>query len=314
MKKSERLNKELIFLKNKNFFNLKDLMEEFNISKSTALRDIESLEEMGLALYSDYGRSGGYQLMDQSLLTPIYFDQNEIFAIFFALKALELLSSTPFDKSYTHIQSKLMVTLTSKQQKEIETLLTVVKYYNTAPLKTQTNLAKILDSILNEKAIKVTYAQFEEIETILQSNELFYRNGIWFFSAYDFTTHHWGTYRSDCVVASEILEEFDQSFSIEELNQIQKKYEQNFHDIPFRCRLTAFGKEIFHKHNYPNMSLEIKDGISYIVGGYNQKELPYMTHYLLRFGNSITVEYPEELKDSYLKELQLILKKYLKEE
>lgn len=82
MKKSERLNKELIFLKNKNFFNLKDLMEEFNISKSTALRDIESLEEMGLALYSDYGRSGGYQLMDQSLLTPIYFDQNEIFAIF----------------------------------------------------------------------------------------------------------------------------------------------------------------------------------------------------------------------------------------
>lgn len=30
--KSERLTNKLIFLKNKQFFNLKDLMEEFNIS------------------------------------------------------------------------------------------------------------------------------------------------------------------------------------------------------------------------------------------------------------------------------------------
>lgn len=310
MKKSERLNKELLFLKDKHAFNLNELMSEFNISKSTALRDIKSLEELGLALYSENGRSGGYQLLDQSLVTPIYFDQNEIFAIFFALKALELVSNTPFDKSYTHIQSKLMLTLSPNQQKDIETLLSVVKYFNTPPVKTQTNLAEILESILNETAIRVTYNQYEEVELTLQSNELFYRNGIWFFSAYDFTAKKWGTYRSDCVKTIEILDSYAHALSIEELNQIQETYEQEYHDNTFRCRLSEFGQEIFHKHRYPNMTLEIKDGISYIVGGYNQDELPYMVHFLMRFGNHVTVEYPEKLKDSYLQELQSIIQKY----
>lgn len=43
MKKSERLNQELIFLSDKYSFQLKDLETEFGISKRTALRDIEEL-------------------------------------------------------------------------------------------------------------------------------------------------------------------------------------------------------------------------------------------------------------------------------
>ena len=39
MKKSERLNQELIFLSNKHAFHLIDLMREFNISKRTAKRE-----------------------------------------------------------------------------------------------------------------------------------------------------------------------------------------------------------------------------------------------------------------------------------
>lgn len=100
MKKSERLNQELIFLSNKSTFHLNDIMQAFNISKRTALRDIQELEAMGLALYVENGRYGGYKLLSQNLLTPIYFNNNEILAIFFALKALDILSTTPFEKSY----------------------------------------------------------------------------------------------------------------------------------------------------------------------------------------------------------------------
>ncbi|MEB9816424.1 DeoR family transcriptional regulator, partial [Bacillus cereus] len=41
MKKTERINDMLIFLNNKRNFNLKDLMVRYDISKSTALRDIQ---------------------------------------------------------------------------------------------------------------------------------------------------------------------------------------------------------------------------------------------------------------------------------
>ena len=71
MKKSERLNKELMFLNNKKSFNLIDLMNEFGISKRTALRDIQDLEELGLSLYVENGRYGGYKIINKDILIPV---------------------------------------------------------------------------------------------------------------------------------------------------------------------------------------------------------------------------------------------------
>lgn len=51
MNRSERLNQELIFLSYRQTFHVKELMQEFNISKRTALRDISSLEQLGLSFY-----------------------------------------------------------------------------------------------------------------------------------------------------------------------------------------------------------------------------------------------------------------------
>ena len=56
MKKSERLNQELFFLRTHPQFNLNQLMKTFGISKSTALRDIEALENLGVPLYVESHR------------------------------------------------------------------------------------------------------------------------------------------------------------------------------------------------------------------------------------------------------------------
>lgn len=111
LKKSERLNQELIFLSDKKRFNLQDLMDNFQISKRTALRDIASLEELGLALYAEAGRAGGYSLIQEDLLTKIYFNSDEVAAIFFALKAMEQLKETPFNESFQMISQKLLKNL-----------------------------------------------------------------------------------------------------------------------------------------------------------------------------------------------------------
>ena len=51
MKKAERLNRELAYLVNHPFFHLADLMDEFRISRRTALRDITDLADLGLSVY-----------------------------------------------------------------------------------------------------------------------------------------------------------------------------------------------------------------------------------------------------------------------
>lgn len=144
MKKSERLNQELIFLRDKYSFQLK-----------------------------------------------------EVQAIFFALKALRVLSVTPFDESYARIQQKLFATMSPENQQDISNLLAVVHYHNVAPVGDVANLEIVLNAILEEQVIQIHYTQYEDVHLQLQIYELFYRNGIWFTSAYNPDTQRWGTYRCD---------------------------------------------------------------------------------------------------------------------
>ncbi|MFP7292019.1 WYL domain-containing protein [Bacillus sp. FSL H8-0516] len=310
MKKSERLNQELIFLSDKHSFQLKDLQSEFGISKRTALRDIEELESMGLAFYVEPGRHGGYRLVNQSPLVPIYFNIEEVQAIFFALKALDLVSATPFKKSYSQIRQKLFATMSDEKKQMITETLDVIHYYNVAPVSEQNHLELILQAMMKDQIVKMTYTQYENKWIRLQFLELFYRNGIWFSQAYDVQNKKWGIYRCDFMKDMVIEEEIRDTFTKEELKELQLEYEKTYHDISFKCRLTEQGKEKFLKHHYPNMRLEIIDQIPYIVGGYNQEELSYMTHYLMSFGKHVKIEYPDELKESYLNQLREVIDKY----
>ncbi|AYJ90743.1 transcriptional regulator [Bacillus safensis] len=310
MKKSERLNQELIFLSDKHSFQLKDLQSEFGISKRTALRDIEELESMGLAFYVEPGRHGGYRLVNQSPLVPIYFNIEEVQAIFFALKALDLVSATPFKKSYSQIRQKLFATMSDEKKQMITETLDVIHYYNVAPVSEQNHLELILQAMMKDQIVKMTYTQYGNKWIRLQFLELFYRNGIWFTKAYDVQNKKWGIYRCDFMKDLIIEEEGRGTYTKEELKAMQLEYEKTYHDISFKCRLTEQGKEKFLKHHYPNMRLEIIDQIPYIMGGYNQEELSYMTHYLMSFGKHVKIEYPEELKESYLNQLREVIDKY----
>ncbi|WP_342490934.1 WYL domain-containing protein [Bacillus sp. FSL R5-0422] len=310
MKKSERLNQELIFLSDKHSFQLKDLQSEFGISKRTALRDMEELESMGLAFYVEPGRHGGYRLVNQSPLVPIYFNTDEVQAIFFALKALDLLSATPFKKSYSQIRQKLFATMSDERKQMITETLEVIHYYNVAPVSEQNHLELILQAMMEDQIVKMTYTQYENKRIRLQFLELFYRNGIWFTKAYDVQSKKWGIYRCDFMKVLIIEEEVRDTYTKEELKAMQMEYEKTYHDISFKCRLTEQGKEKFLKNHYPNMRLEIVDDTPYIMGGYNQEELSYMTHYLITFGKHVKIEYPDELKESYLTQLQEMMDQY----
>lgn len=308
MKKAERLNQELIFLRDKPHFQLKELMTAFNISKRTALRDVVELEAMGMPIYSETGKYGGYRSLRQSLLTPIYFNLEEIQAIFFALSAQDSLTSSPFDnKNFLQIREKMLASLPQSQQENINEMLEVVKFYGVEPVRATENLRLIMHSILEEKVLQLNYHQYGEEHLKLQFLELFYRDGIWFSSAYEVEQKCWGTYRCDEMSEIELADDGEQSYHLWELQSFQEDYEKHFHDIAFRCLLTPFGREIFLRHHYPNMRLTKEGERSYLVGAYNIKELDYMLHYLSGYGKHLIVIEPEELRLAYLEHLAEML-------
>ncbi|MGX7025945.1 helix-turn-helix transcriptional regulator [Vagococcus hydrophili] len=310
MNKSERLNQELIFLKDKTSFQLSDLMNEFGISKRTAIRDVQALENLGLALYVEAGRGGKYQLIQQNLLTPIYFNETEIQAIFFAIKALDLVSSTPFEKSYSQIRNKLLETLPSGQKINIQKILDVVSYHHVSPVNKVDNLADLLEAILNNRVISLHYTQYEPKDMTLQLFDLFYRSGLWFCNAFDMDEKKWGVFRCDYMLNISLADTSYIPYSKEEMTEFLTIYETKFPDIEFKCQLTSYGKELFLKRHYPNMELHYKDDAFYLVGKYNNEHLDYLVQYLISLGKHVTILSPNNLKEVYLNELHQIINSY----
>lgn len=307
MNKAERLNKELIFLNNKHTFQLNDLMTEFKISKRTAQRDLDNLQAMGLPFYSELGRAGGYKIINQYFHVPIYFNYEEIQAIFFALNALTRLSSTPFEASYKQIREKMMTIIHDGQQKQIEKLLEIVEYWGTAPVSAPIFLSKIMKAVIENKGIKIQSMQYGPQNYELQVATLYYRNGIWMISAYDIISQNWGDFRCDEIISCHIFDLGKHYKSLEQLKRERTVYFKKYRKIPFSCSLTSSGKEHFLKNHYPNMSLQ-NDGDAYhLTGYYSETELALMAHYLISFGKELTIEFPTELKNAYINQLKYMI-------
>ncbi|MBL1992626.1 HTH domain-containing protein, partial [Klebsiella pneumoniae] len=50
MKKVERINTIMRYINNRSHFTISEIIREFNISRSTAIRDIREIEAMGMPL------------------------------------------------------------------------------------------------------------------------------------------------------------------------------------------------------------------------------------------------------------------------
>lgn len=87
MKKVERINVIMRYINNRAHFAISGIMREFNISRSTAIRDIKEIESMGMPIVSEVGRDGGFFVMNNSVLPAVRFTDNEIKALFIAFMA-----------------------------------------------------------------------------------------------------------------------------------------------------------------------------------------------------------------------------------
>ena len=107
MKKSERLNDMMMFLNNKNSFNIKDIMERYHISRSSAIRDIKSLEELGMPIYSKSGRNGSYKILPNRLLSPIVFTIDEVYSLYFCHAYIKRISVHAISSKCRKVKTKI---------------------------------------------------------------------------------------------------------------------------------------------------------------------------------------------------------------
>lgn len=99
------------------------LADKLEVSKRTILRDMQSLSEMGIPLFSMTGPSGGFQLMEGFQLSPLQFNSQEALIILLALQAITRISDTPFNKERWTVIDKIINNLPANMLKQLEPIL-----------------------------------------------------------------------------------------------------------------------------------------------------------------------------------------------
>ena len=297
MNKSERINDMMLFLNDRSSFNLKDIMEKYNISRSTALRDISSLEEIGMPIYSQTGRNGHYRILPNKLLSPIVFNTDEIFSLYFSMLTLKAYETTPFHLSIEKLKEKFERCLPSDKIELIHKTEKVLSFGTVKQVNHCEFLKDILEFTLDEKICRIEYSKNNVIEQYyLQFFNISSKYGQWYAIGYNFKTEDYKVFRCDKILNMEESTEY----SSKSLSELMTSYNISLKKkgyVEFELEISKAGSDLFYKENYPSMKLFHENGKYFIRGFYNSGEENFITGYFMNYGKNILSIKPFFLKN-----------------
>ncbi len=194
MKKVERINTIMRYINNRSHFTISEIMQEFNISRSTAIRDIREIEAMGMPLVAEVGRDGGYSVMHNSVLPEVRFTDNEVKALFIAFMATRN-QQLPYLKSRQSLAEKLLGMLSEYQQDDLVLLNQLLLFEGTNPNNPDLldlsdlphpMLEKLIQILLSDSYLLITVKE----EKVLKSYpiyllHLYHEKSFWLIEGFD---------------------------------------------------------------------------------------------------------------------------------
>ncbi|WP_164509895.1 helix-turn-helix transcriptional regulator [Lacticaseibacillus porcinae] len=207
MQKSLRIQTEMRYINNRERFNIKDLQMEFEISRATAIRDLDEIQTLGLPLTSQPGHNGGYAVLRNQTLIQVQFNQTELAALFTAFLATTN-AQLPFLKSRQAIVEKLLAIVSPEQKQQLLALRQILVFENTNPddpdLLELTDhapdqLGPLIALATQTKALQFTYTKVNGEQTTRKVwlNHIYQRMATWYFDGMDIDKHATRLFRVD---------------------------------------------------------------------------------------------------------------------
>lgn len=194
MKKVERINTIMRYINNRSHFTISEIMQEFGISRSTAIRDIREIEAMGMPLVAEVGRDGGYFVMHNSVLPDVHFTDNEVKALFIAFMATRN-QQLPYLKSRQSLAEKLLGLISENQQDDLVLLNQVLLFEGTNPNNPDLlelsdlphpMLEKLIQTLLLDRYLCITIEEENRIQSYpIYLLHLYHEKGLWLIECFD---------------------------------------------------------------------------------------------------------------------------------
>lgn len=105
-----------------------ELARRFEVSPRTIYRDIEALSALGVPVYAEQGRGGGFRLLEGYFLPPITFSTGEATSLLAGLAVLRRLRARPFAADLAAAGEKLLAALPEPRRAALERLDRIIAF------------------------------------------------------------------------------------------------------------------------------------------------------------------------------------------
>ena len=294
-----RLFEIVYILLNKKSITAKELSEHFEVSQRTIYRDIDTLCECGIPIYTSKGKGGGIGLLDSFILNKSILSEDEQNEILCALKSLQ---ATNY-KDNNSVLSKLsnLFGTTNTNWIEID--------FSGWNSNSEENFSLLKHAILNTKVVSFDYySSYGEKTTLsVEPLKLWFKDKNWYLKAFCKLKESYRIFRLSRIKNLFIS---DETF-IRKLPEIQlesRSLEKNHDIVNLKLNINSSQSyRVYDEFDYDQITVN-DDNTFTVSASYPQGEWIYS--YILSFGPDATVLEPEYVRNIIKGRLNKMINKY----
>lgn len=300
--KLNRLFEIVYILLNRKTVTSKELASHFEVSKRTILRDVETLSQAGVPIYTTQGYGGGISILDNYVLNKAIISDEDQNQILFALQSLG--STEHIDVA--NILKKLQTFFDKSDTNWIEVDLS--QWGNAKPDKAK--FENLKEAILKKHAVTIDYPNIygEVITRTVYPLKLLFKAKSWYLQSYCLLKENYRTFKINRILSITLLEDtFDnKQFLCPPIEEFEFSANTLVHLVMKFSPCTVY--RIYEEFNLKNI-VKNDDG-SFIV----TVDLPndnWLYSLLLSFGSEVQVLNPQIVKETLYKQLEKMRQFYL---
>lgn len=300
MSKTKLLFDLIVYANTKRNFTAQQVADEFNLSVRTAHRYLLELSDMGVPIYTEQGRNGGYRTLENRTLPPILFNEDEAFSIFFAFRSLDYYRALPFKVNMDSVSRKLYASFPKDKKAKIDRLESVLLFWNQKRTVHSHYLQEIIEASLEDHIASINYRSASENKMKeVKPLGVYASNGFWYMPAFDMEYETIRVFRVDRIL------EFETTKRI-------LKLEMNLHNwladytidkpVQIHVKLTREGIRQCQSEPWIEPSIvTTNDDSGYIHMEIDQSDLNFMSDFFFNLGTDAEVIEPD-YTINYIKE------------
>lgn len=296
MSKTKLLFDLIMYVNTKRNFTAQDVAYEFNISVRTAHRYLMELSDLGVPLYTDQGRNGGYRTLKNRALPPVIFDENEAFAIFFAFQSLKYYKSLPFDINIDSASRKLYVSLPDDTKNKVDRLESVLSFWNQKRSVPSPFLKDIIEASIKNHILIIEYlSKSENKAKEVKPIGVYAYDGFWYMPAFDMEHDAVRLFRVDRILA---LENSQRTHHVP--MTLADWFNSHTTKIPVRLYVTLTREGLRQCRSEPWLEPHVvmtDQENGYIDAEIDRSEIEFVSSYFFRLGTDAKVVEPQEIVD-----------------